>query len=440
MDGIKPSPITGFFPHQEDHIYTRVIWRLVPFLFVFYVVAYLDRVNIGFAKLEMLADLNWTDTIYGLGAGLFFLGYFVFEIPSNLILYRNGPRRWLAAMMVLWGLLSAGMMFVKTPEVFYALRFTLGLAEAGFFPGIIFYLTRWFPRQRRARVTALFMTAVAISGIIGGPLSGWIMETCHDWYGLNGWQWLFLLEGLPSVLLGLLLPLVLDDSIRSARWLDEKEKKMLEHYLADETGQGDRISIAATLAHGRVWLLSAVYFLFVMGLYGIGFWLPQIIRTSGVANLLQVGLLSAIPYGIAAVAMIIIGKHSDRTGERRGHILACGILGSVGLILGALFGDSTILAMIALTLATTGVLTALPIFWALPGEFLGGTAAAVGIGLINSIGNLAGFVSPYMVGYLKDHTGSTSAGLYIIAASVLLGGLIALIPHRLQTDPALALR
>ena len=426
MTGSNPYSATDSLARDEDRIYTRVIWRLVPFLFLFYVVAYLDRVNIGFAKLEMLADLHFSDTIYGIGAGMFFIGYFVFEIPSNLILYRMGPRLWLACMMVIWGLLSAGMMFVKTPEVFYGLRFAIGLAEAGFFPGIIFYLTRWFPRQRRARVTAFFMTAVAISGIVGGPLSGWIIKSCHGWYGLNGWQWLFVLEGLPSVLLGLLLPLVLDDTIHSARWLSDSEKLVLERNLVEETGQGAGISIWGTIRQPRVWLLSVIYFLFVMGLYGIGFWLPQIIKTTGVTDVLHIGLLSAIPYSVACVAMIKIGKNSDRTGERRWHIALSGIGGCVGLILSGIFGDNTIVAMGALILATVGVLTALPIFWSLPGEFLGGMAAAVAIGLINSIGNLAGFVSPYMVGYIKDHTGSTALGLYIIAASVLLGGLLSL--------------
>jgi MFS family permease len=413
-----------FSPEAEEHLYARVIRRFVPFLFLFYVVAYLDRVNIGFAKLEMLADLGWSDSIYGLGAGMFFLGYFVFEVPSNIILYRLGARRWLACMMVVWGFLSAGMLLVKTPEVFYGLRFALGLAEAGFFPGIIFYLTLWFPRRRRGRVTALFMTAVAISGIVGGPVSGWIMKTCHGLLGLDGWQWLFVLEGLPSVAMGGLILVVLDDSIRAARWLTEDEKALLERNLAREAGGQASFSLLETLTHGRVWLLSLVYFLFIMGLYGIGFWLPQLIKNTGVTDVFHIGLLSAIPYGVACVVMVWFGKHSDHTGERRWHIAGSAAAGTLGLILSALFAHDTAWAMAALTLATAGVLTALPIFWSLPTEFLGGTAAAAGIGLINSIGNLAGFVSPYMVGKIKDVTHSTDLGLYVIAASVALGGVV----------------
>jgi D-galactonate transporter len=411
--------------HPElDPLYARVSWRLMPFLFLCYVVAYLDRVNVGFAKLQMLADLRFSDTVYGAGAGIFFIGYFLFEVPSNLLMARFGARRWIARIMVTWGLISAALMFAGSATSFYVLRFLLGAAEAGFFPGIILYLTYWYPARRRARMVALFMSGVAVAGVVGGPLSGWIMQACAGLYGLKGWQWLFLLEGLPSVLVGVWALFYLDDGIRAARWLAEDEKRLLEQAIADDNAGKQPLPLAQVFRSGMVWLLALVYFLFVMGLYGVSFWLPQMIKSSGVQEVFHVGLLAAIPYVVAAVAMVLAARHSDRTGERRWHAACAALAGAAGLIGATVYSDNTVLAMVSLSVATAGILSTFPLFWSLPTALLGGTAAAAGIALINSVGNLAGFVSPYLVGAVKDATGSTSAGMLVLAASLLLGAAL----------------
>lgn len=409
----------------EEGTYKKVTWRLIPFLFLCYVVAYLDRVNVGFAKLQMLNDLKFSDTVYGLGAGIFFIGYFLFEVPSNIILHRTGARRWIARIMVTWGVLSACTMFVSTPESFYALRFFLGVFEAGFFPGVILYLTYWFPIARRGKVVALFMTAIALAGVIGGPLSGWIMQAFNGMNGMAGWQWLFLLEGLPSVLVGVWVLFYLDDSIRAAKWLRPEEKTLLEQRIAEDGASKVDDGAAGVFSNGKVWLCAAIYFCFIMGLYGVSFWLPQLIKSMGVKEMFDVGLLTMIPYGVAAVAMVLAGRNSDRTGERRWHTAIAATVGGVGLILAGAVTNSPVLGMAALTLATAGILTSLPLFWPLPTAFLGGAAAAAGIAIINSLGNLAGFVSPFLVGAIKDATGSPTLGLYVIAASLFIGaGLI----------------
>ena len=410
----------------ESKAYSKVLWRLVPFLFLCYVVAYLDRVNVGFAKLQMLADLKFSDTVYGFGAGIFFIGYFIFEVPSDIILSKTGARIWIARIMITWGIISSAMLFVTTPESFYVLRFLLGVSEAGFFPGIILYLTYWFPSERRARVVALFMTAIALSGVIGGPLSGWIMQAFAGVNNLAGWQWLFLLEGIPSILVGIAVIFYLDDSIEGAKWLSQEEKKVLADRIHnDQKGIVDH-GIAHTFTSVKVWLMALIYFSFIMGLYGISFWLPQLIKSTGVKDVLNIGLLTAIPYGFAAVVMILVGRSSDRTGERRWHTALGAIFGGIALIFAGLYSDSTVFGMIALSVATAGILTSLPLFWTIPTAFLGGTAAAAGIAIINSIGNLAGFVSPFMVGYIKDATGSPTLGLYVIAASLFIGALLVL--------------
>lgn len=409
-----------------DAAYRKVAWRLLPFLFLCYVVAYLDRVNVGFAKLQMMSDLKFSETAYGLGAGIFFLGYFIFEIPSNLILHRTGARRWIARIMITWGLISAGMIFVTSETMFYALRFLLGAAEAGFFPGIILYLTFWFPAQQRGRIVALFMTAIAMSGVIGGPLSGWIMTAMAGVNGWAGWQWLFLLEGLPSVAMGIAVLFYLDDSIRSAKWLSNEEKDLLERNIAADQKTQAHMSVGQTLRDPRVLLLAALYFCFIMGLYGVSFWLPQLIKNLGVKDLMSIGLLSAIPYGAAAIAMVWVGRSSDLKGERRLHLIVPALLAAVGLGLAGQFGSYPLLGMMALTLGTAGVLSVLPVFWTLPTALLGGAGAAAGIALINSVGNLAGFVSPFMVGAIKDATGSTTLAMFVLAASMVVGAALVL--------------
>ncbi len=416
----------------EDATYRKVSWRLVPFLLLCYVVAYLDRVNVGFAKLQMLNDLKFSETIYGLGAGIFFIGYFLFEVPSNVILHKVGARIWIARIMITWGVISAAMMFVTTPTMFYVLRFLLGIAEAGFFPGIILYLTYWYPANRRGRTTTYFMTAIALSGVIGGPLSGWVMQGFDGHNGWSGWQWMFLLEGIPSILVGLLVLAYLDDRIAHAKWLSADEKALLERNIASEDAHKEDPPIGAVLASPRVWLMSAIYFCFVMGLYGVSFWLPTIIKQTGVKSALDIGLLTAIPYGCAVVGMVLVAFSADRSGERRWHIAIPALLGALGLVLSVQWHDSTALAMVALTLATIGILTTLPLFWSLPTAFLAGTGAAAGIALINSLGNLAGFLSPYAVGWLKDLTHSTDSGMYLLAACLVVGAALTLsVPARL---------
>ncbi|TWG79020.1 D-galactonate transporter [Cupriavidus gilardii J11] len=419
----------------EDAIYRKVSWRIVPFLLLCYVVAYLDRVNVGFAKLQMLNDLKFSETVYGLGAGVFFIGYFLFEIPSNVILHKVGARVWIARIMITWGLISAAMMFVTTPTMFYVLRFLLGVAEAGFFPGIILYLTYWYPADRRGRTTTWFMTAVALSGVIGGPLSGWIMESFHGHNGWAGWQWMFLLEGIPSVLVGLWVLAFLDDRIGHAKWLTAEAKAVLERNVAAESVHKEDLPIRRVLSSPRVWMMSAIYFSFVMGLYGISFWLPTIIRQTGVKSALDIGLLTAIPYGFAVLGMVLVARSADRTGERRWHIAIPALAGAVGLVLSVLWYDRTLLAMVGLTLATIGIMTTLPLFWSLPTAFLAGTGAAAGIAMINSLGNLAGFISPYAVGWLKDLTQSTNAGMYLLAGCLVAGAVLTLlVPARLVSS------
>jgi D-galactonate transporter len=416
----------------EARTYAKVTWHILPLLFLCYVASYLDRVNVGFAKLQMATDLQLSDTVFGLGAGIFFIGYFIFEVPSNVILHRVGARIWIARIMVTWGIVSGAMVFVNGPVMFYVMRFLLGVAEAGFFPGVVLYLTYWYPANRRGKITALFMTAIALSGVIGGPLSGWVMQSMPGVYGLAGWQWMFIIEAIPSLVLGLATIAYLQDRVFDAKWLTDDEKKLIATQIGAEDKEKGEGTLGQTFANPRVWLCALIYFSFVMGLYGVGFWLPTIIKATGVKNPLDIGMLTAVPYAVAAVAMVLIGRSADRLRERRWHVAIPGVVGAAGLLLSTLFSDNTWLSMSALTLATVGILTTLPLFWSLPTAFLGGTAAAAGIALINSVGNLAGFVSPFMVGWLKDLTHSTNSGMYMLTASLVLGALLTLtMPARL---------
>jgi D-galactonate transporter len=418
----------------ESAAYRKVTWRLLPFLMLCYVVAYLDRVNVGFARLQMLSDLGFSETVYGLGAGMFFIGYFTFEVPSNIILHKIGARTWIARIMITWGIVSALFMFIKTPLSFYALRFVLGVAEAGFFPGIILYLTYWFPSDRRGRMISMFMMAIPISGIFGGPLSGWIMATFAGAAGLAGWQWLFLLEAAPALIVGVIVLLYLDNGIRSATWLNEDEKALLERKLAEDSAHIElHPSLRAVLADPRVALMCGIYFCIVMGQYGLTFWMPTLIQGAGVAGTLKIGLFTAIPYGAGAVAMVFFGRSADRRRERRWHAAGAMLIGAAGMTLSAIAGTHTAVAIGFLTIASTGVFSCAPLFWSLPTAFLSGAAAAAGIAAINSIGNLAGFVSPYVVGWLKDLTHSTQAGMYAVSGVLVAGAVIILVfvPARL---------
>lgn len=410
----------------ETAVYAKVTWRLVPFLFICYIVAYLDRINIGFAKLQMLSDLQFSETVYGLGAGIFFLGYFLFEVPSNIILHRVGARLWIARIMISWGLISGLMMFVTTEWGFYLLRFLLGLAEAGFFPGIILYLTYWYPSDRRGKITTLFMTAVPLAGVVGGPLSGWILQNMTGTLGYAAWQWMFFLEAIPAVLMGLMVITHLQDGIGQASWLSESDKQLLQQRIHADSAQKEDHSLGQLFASARLWRLALIYFCFVMGLYGVGFWLPSLIKAMGVTDTFHIGLLSAIPSALAVVVMILVSRSSDRQRERRWHVALPAALAAVGLVLSVVFADQTVLAMAALSLATCGIMTSLPLFWSLPTAYLRGTAAAAGIALINSLGNLAGFVSPYLIGLIKDNTHSTDAGMYMLTGWLLLGAVLTL--------------
>ncbi|MBL8268330.1 MFS transporter [Steroidobacter sp.] len=392
-----------------------------------YIVAYLDRVNVGFAKLQMLDDLQFSETVYGLGAGIFFIGYFLLEVPSNMMLYRLGARLWIARIMITWGMLSAATLFVTTPAEFYTVRFLLGAAEAGFFPGIIYYLTNWYPARLRSRITAAFMTGIAISGAIGSALSGWIMQTFDGLFDLSGWQWMFLIEAIPAVLLGVCVLYFLDDRIDQARWLSAREKQLLEEDLrrdADTTAAG---SSADAFRDARVWFACLIYFCAVTGLYGIGFWLPTIIAELGIEQPLRIGLWSAVPYTVAAIAMVLAGRSADRHDERRWHVAIPAFVGALALTASVMLGDQPAAALAALTVATAGILCVPPLFWSIPTAYLRGAAAAAGIAIINSFGNLAGFVSPYAIGWIKDTTHSTAAGMYLVAGFVCLSGILVIV-------------
>jgi sugar phosphate permease len=403
----------------------KVSRRLIPYLSVLYVAAYLNRINIGFAQLQMKSALGFSDTAYGLGAGIFFLGYFLFEVPSNLILARIGARVWIARIMITWGLISSAMAIVRTPAEFYALRFLLGVAEAGFFPGVIYYLSQWFPAAARASAISRFMTAIAVSGIVGGPLSA-ALFTLDGMSGLAGWQWIFVAEGIPSVLLGVTTLWFLTDRPADAKWLSPAEREYLDATMRAEAADIVRrghVSLRRALFHPTVWWLSLLSFTLLVGFYGISFWLPQMVQSFSGRDNVDVALLSAIPYVAAAVAMVVVGTHSDRTRERCLHVAGAALVGAAGFAATAAV-HTPIPGLIALSVAAMGVFSAIPVFWSLPTRFLSGTAAAGAIALINSVGNLGGFVGPYLIGRVRDVTGGFAGSL--IAIAILLVGSAAL--------------
>ncbi len=411
-------------PSAADAMYRKVSWRLIPLLFICYIVAYLDRVNVGFAKLQMQDALQFSEAVYGLGAGIFFIGYFIFEVPSNVILHKVGARRWIARIMITWGVLSAGTMFVNSPLSFYVIRFLLGAAEAGFFPGIILYLTYWYPAARRGKATSLFLAAIPFAGILGGPISGWILQGMQGVNGWQGWQWLFLLQGLPTVLMGVLVWRYLDDRVKDAKWLSPEERDAIARDIAAEAVGKSDPKVLGVLANPRVWLLALVYFTLTAGLYGISFWLPSIIKSIGVKSALDIGLLSAIPWSFGVVAMYLAARSADRRLEHRWHAAIAAIVGAAGLVFSVASHGNATLAMAGLTVATMGIMATLPVFWGLPTGLLGGAAAAAGIALINSFGNLSGFAAPFMIGLIKDATKSTDSGLHMLAGLLVLGAVL----------------
>ncbi|MBV7704177.1 MFS transporter [Nocardia nova] len=409
----------------------KVTIRLVPFLCLLYFVNYLDRVNVGFAGPSgMKTDLGMSETAFGFASGIFFLGYLVLEVPSNLALHRFGARRWNARIMLTWGIVATAMTFVPNETVLIVLRFLLGVAEAGFFPGILLYLTFWFPQRYRARIVALFMTAVPLSTALGSTLSSLLIEYGDNVFGLSGWRFMFLVQGLPALLLAVVTWFYLTDRPEQARWLSAEERSWLATELTAEQRSVQRTehwTVRRSLTHPRILGLAAIYAGIVYGLYALGFFLPTIVagfqqQYGTHYSVVQRGLITAVPYVIGAVAMVWWGRHGDRTGERRRHVALPAIIGGLAIPV-ALYLDNPFAAMSAVTVCAVGVLAALPTFWALPSAFLSGAAAAGGIALINSLGNVSGFAAPYLTGWLADLTGTQRAGLWVVGASMVLAGL-----------------
>lgn len=411
----------------EQRVLRKITLRIVPFIMLLYFIAFLDRVNIGFAALTMNDDLGFSPTVFGLGAGIFFLGYFLFEVPSNLILHKVGARIWIARVMITWGLVSGGMAFVQGTTSFYTLRFLLGVAEAGFFPGIILYLSYWFPASKRAQVTAIFMAAAPISTALGSPISAALLEM-HGMFGFAGWQWMFVLEAVPAVVLGVVVLFWLTDRPQKAKWLSDEEREWLVNTMAVEQAQRQfaaHHSAWKGLFDKRVLALSLVYFGTSAGLYTLGIWSPQIIKTLGLSSM-TIGLLNAVPAVVAVAAMVLWARHSDKTGERPWHVIAACLLAAVGLLFAG-NAVTVVSVILALTLVNCGISASKPPLWSMPTLFLSGSAAAAGIATINSIGNLGGFVGPFMIGVIKEHTGSFTWGLYFVAALLVLSSLIVLL-------------
>jgi ACS family tartrate transporter-like MFS transporter len=411
---------------EEQRAFAKAGWRLIPFLMLLFVVAYVDRVNVGFAALTMNRDLGLSDEQFGYAAGIFFFGYFLFEVPSNVMLERVGARRWIFTIIFVWGIISSATALVRGAAGFDALRFALGVAESGFFPGMILYLTYWFPPELRARFSALFLAAIPLSSVIGAPISGEILKF-GGLLGLKGWQWLFVLEGLPACLLAFAVLAYLPNGPADARWLSADEKAAIARALT-RSATHTRHSLWAGLSDPRVWVLSLIYFGIVMSVYGVNFWLPQIVHARGF-SVVQSGFVVAVPYLISTVLMIAWGRSSDAFGERIWHVAIPALAAAVGLI-GAAITQFDIVSLYFLTLAAVGIYAALAPFWSLPSRFLGGTAAAGGIALINSIGNLGGFFGPAVMGFFKHHTGFYATGLEALAGGMVVAAIAVLLLGR----------
>ena len=415
-----------------DHAYRKATLRIVPILILAFLAAYLDRVNVGFAKLQMAADLKLSDAVYGAGAGIFFLGYFLFELPSNLILHRVGARKWLARIMVTWGIISGLTMLVETEWQFYGMRFALGLAEAGFMPGVIYYLSAWFPAQRRGRVIGLFFIGLGVAGFIGGPLSGLIMTRMAGVGGLAGWQWLFAMESIPSIGVGLLLFFALEDRVEGAAWLTAEEKSMIVADLQREQAAKPAMSLGGALTNPYILLMICIFFICNLCLYGLSFWLPTLIVNMGVKDPFTVGLMSAAPSLCGIASMVLVSRSSDRMGERRWHLAALYWLGAAGLLLTVIFQHDPALGLFGLCVATAGIFAIPPLFWNLPTALLSGVAAAGALAVINSFANISGFFGPAIIGWVSTATGRTEASILFLAGTLLVASaLIFLIPARL---------
>jgi MFS transporter, ACS family, tartrate transporter len=422
-----PAGSNTAIDHDGRATIAQVVRRLIPFIFICYVIAYIDRVNIGFAAAELQRDLGLSNSAYGLGGGLFFLGYCLFEIPSNIILERVGARIWIARIMIGWGLVSMAMVFVVGQWSFFAMRILLGIAEAGFFPGIVLYLTYWIPAAERARTGALFMTAAPVAVLIGAPVSQALLSL-DGALGLAGWQWLFLVEGFPAVVLGVVAFWFLTDRPEQATWLADKDRVWLSEVMKEERARRVRHSGShlKALLDGKVLLVCLIYFLNTLVSYGVFLWLPRILRDASGLEDAALSAIIALPFLVALVGMVLIARHSDRTGERKGHVAACALTGAVGLVLAARFEHSAPLIVLSFTLSQLGQRSVQGVFWAIPPMILGGTAAASGIALINSVGNLGGFFGPTVMGWLKDFSGDYAPGLLVLAGALVLEAILVL--------------
>jgi ACS family tartrate transporter-like MFS transporter len=425
MDASLTLPST--LPAVAARARRRIMRRILPYLFFIYIIAFLDRVNVGYAALEMSKDLGFSAEVYGFGAGIFFIGYFLLEIPGSLIVEHWSARKWIARIMITWGLLAIAMGFIKTPIQFYIVRFFLGAAEAGFFPGIIVYLSHWFRYTDRAKAVALFMAAIPISNILGSPASGVLLGI--NWLGIRGWSWLFILEGLPAVIFGVVTIFYLTDRPKQARWLPDEERDWITAELENEKQaklQSNPLRILAAFKHREVILLTLGYFLVVTSAYGLTFWLPTLVKkASGYSNL-GVGFITAIPWCLALLCMVLNGWSSDRTEERRWHTAVPMIFGAMGLLFSAVLEQRPAIAIAMLCVACAGLTSYLPVFWTLPTSFLTGSAAAACIGLINSVGNLGGFFGPYITGYINTATGSFYGGMIYLCCSAVAASLVIL--------------
>jgi len=421
---------------DEHRIVRKVAWRIMPLIMVCYLFAFFDRINISFAKFALQSDLHLSDTAYGLGAGLFSLGYVLLEVPSNMMLYKVGARRWITRIMVSWGIATALMVFVNTDWQFYLLRFVIGAMEAGFAPGVLYYLTLWFPAAHRGRITSMLFLASAFAGLFGAPAAGLVLKHMDGLLGMAGWHWLFLVGGLPCIALGGLVFGLLKDRIQDAQWLTPAEQQLLSSRIAEQNRHIGNHSLLGALKSPGFLMLGLIYFLIQIASYGLNFWAPHLIRASGATDPTVIGLLTAVPYLCGAITMVVVGRMSDASGQRSRFVAALIALAAVGFVVAGVFDKSTVMVVLALAVMGTGVVASIPAFWALPPKLVTGAAAAGGIALINTLGQLGGIVSPVMVGRIKDLSGSTTPALYVIAAlsllcaAILLWALPAGLKHR----------
>jgi len=443
---IRKSQIGELALDPERSTYNKIFWRTVPLFFLCYVVSYLDRVNIGFAKLQMLGDLRLSDNVYALGASILFWGYVLFEMPSNLILHKVGARRWIARIMVSWGIVSILIMFIEplgrlfhtgSATMFYVLRFLLGVCEAGFFPGVVFYLNRWFPSNRQSRVMGGFMFALPLSLCLGGPVSGWVLQNMHDVLGYRGWQWMLLIEGLPAVILGCVVWMTLTETVEQANWLSDDEKDLVKRNLSSENVRKPH-RFGAAMQSPVIWILCAILLTMNTSFYGLSFWLPSIISAAGLKGAFDIGLLAALPYFVAGITMLANVMHSNHTGERRLHAAVPAACAGIALILSAAFASRLGLSVLFITVAASGIIGITPLFWIFSGRALSGSAAAAGLAMINSIGSLAGVTGAMITNIAKNLTGNIHSGTYVLGGCMLVCcALILLLPRAaVSTGPA----